>query len=116
MEAIHVNHSNLPEAVSIIYKELISAKKEIETFKTLVSDLSKKFENYSVAPKINEEADQLLTIQEAAEFCRVQPNAIYVWMRSGKIPYIKVGSKTLFNRSDLLNYNRVDVKRPKGLR
>lgn len=115
MDEIKVNHNNLPEAVGVIYKELVNTKNELSEVKRLFAEVSEKLENYSYAPVV-EDPDKLFTIKEAAEFLRVKENAIHVWKREGKIPYIMAGgSKPLFRKEDLLNYNRIEIKKPKGL-
>ncbi|PVH26262.1 helix-turn-helix domain-containing protein [Sphingobacterium corticibacter] len=117
MDDIKVTHNNLPEAVGVIYQELVNTKKELEGVKSLFDQVVKRLDSYATAPRLNEEdPDQLFTIEEAAEFCRVKRNAIHVWKRSGKIPYIKIGGRPYFKKADLLTYNKVDIKKPKGLR
>jgi excisionase family DNA binding protein len=56
---------------------------------------------------------ELLTVQEAAELLRVNPFTLYSWVSKRRIPYVKVGRKTLFNLSDLETFikdNTFDCK------
>ena len=43
-----------------------------------------------------------LTVVEAANECRVSANTFMTWVHAGKVPYIRIGRKYLFNRQ-LLN-------------
>jgi excisionase family DNA binding protein len=44
----------------------------------------------------------LLTVEEAAQYARVQPRAVYRWIRLGKLPARKVGRRWLLDRDDVL--------------
>jgi len=43
-----------------------------------------------------------LTAVEAANECRVSANTFMTWVHQGRVPYIRIGRKYLFNR-ELLN-------------
>ena len=45
--------------------------------------------------------EQLWTIEDVAEFCRVKPSVIKHWVYSRSIPYIKIGKRILFDEDDL---------------
>lgn len=109
MNDLIVNHNNLPEAVEAIYKELIDTRK-------LLSEVIQKFDSYSSAPKLPEDFENLMTIKEVCDFLGVKANTIHRWKRNKSIPFQKIGTKTYFNKSDVLNYNKTEVKKPKGLR
>jgi len=46
----------------------------------------------------------LLTLKETAEFLRLHPKTVERWAREGKIPFYRVGSRVLFQRSDVLQW------------
>lgn len=48
-------------------------------------------------------ADELLTVQQAAELLDVSVATIHEHKRTGKLPYQKLGGRTYLKRSDLLN-------------
>lgn len=109
MNELVVNHNNLPEAVEAIYKELVDTRK-------LLGEVIQKLEGYNSAPQIPDDFDALLTIPEACIYLKVQPNTIHRWKRNKSIPYQKIGTRTYFKKSDLDNYNKIEVKKPKGLK
>ncbi|MFQ5870167.1 MAG: helix-turn-helix domain-containing protein, partial [Candidatus Zixiibacteriota bacterium] len=37
--------------------------------------------------------DQLLTVEEIAEYLNLKPSTIYQWTHQGFIPHIKLGSR-----------------------
>jgi excisionase family DNA binding protein len=50
----------------------------------------------------------LMTLQEAAAFCRKDPRTLYRWIRMGKIPYRRTpGGEYQFRRSELEAWWRV---------
>lgn len=104
-----INHNNLPEAVEAIYKELLDTRK-------LLGEVMQKLDSYSSAPPLPEDIDELLTISEVCEYLKVKPNTIHRWKRNMSIPYQKIGTKTYFKKSDVVNYNKIETKKPKGLR
>lgn len=44
-----------------------------------------------------------MNTQEAARYCGVSPRTIGNWMRTGTIPFIKVGKVVRFDRNELHN-------------
>lgn len=46
----------------------------------------------------------LLTLKETAELLRHHPKTVERWAREGKIPSYRVGSRVLFQRSDVLQW------------
>ena len=44
---------------------------------------------------------RLLNIKEASEYLGVKENTLYCWVSQKKIPYVKLGRKTLFDIEDL---------------
>lgn len=51
---------------------------------------------------INEEAQQILSIKEAAEFCKVSRVTLNRWMKENLISCIKIGGRVLFLKSQLV--------------
>lgn len=47
---------------------------------------------------------EILTIPEAAELTRLKPSTLYSYVEARKIPFLKVGSRVLFEREALLEY------------
>ena len=45
--------------------------------------------------------EQLWTIEDVAEFCRVKPSVIKHWVYTRSIPFIKIGKQILFDKEDL---------------
>ena len=43
----------------------------------------------------------LLTVTEAASLIRLKPSTVRAWVLRRRIPYVKVGRRVLFRRSDL---------------
>ena len=57
---------------------------------------------------------RLLNIEEAAEYIGIKKSTIYVWMRLKKIPYVRVGSRRLFDvraLDDFISVNSVEVRK-----
>ncbi|MFW6106558.1 MAG: helix-turn-helix domain-containing protein [bacterium] len=46
-------------------------------------------------------ANELLTVDEVADFLRVKPSTVYEWAKQGKIPASKVGRLWRFSRKDV---------------
>ena len=46
----------------------------------------------------------LLTLKETGELLRHHPKTVERWAREGKIPFYRVGSRVLFQRSDVLQW------------
>lgn len=85
-----------------------------------ITDLEQAFgkiqANYEGAPLLPENINELLTFTEALLFLKVTRSTLHRWKREGNIPYNKIGTKTYFKKSDLESYNKVQIKKPKGLR
>lgn len=47
---------------------------------------------------------ELLTVDEVAEFLRIAPNTVYRWCRDGKLAGIKIGKEWRIARGDLDNF------------
>lgn len=45
--------------------------------------------------------EELYTIQEVAQICKVDRTTVYYWMRTGKLKFVLVGSRRRVRRSDL---------------
>ena len=45
--------------------------------------------------------DQLLTVEEIAEYLKLKPSTIYQWTHQGFIPHIKLGSRVRFRISQI---------------
>jgi excisionase family DNA binding protein len=54
----------------------------------------------------DDQADGLLSTQQAAKWCRVHPDTVLRWVREGHLPSRKIGGKRYYARAD------VEVARP----
>ncbi|MBD1434844.1 helix-turn-helix domain-containing protein [Sphingobacterium sp. DN00404] len=81
---------------------------EINTIKEWISEIRQN--------GIKENKDELMTVAEAALFLKVSINTVRKWARESKIPHSKIGTWNYFKKSDLENYNRIEIKKPRGLR
>lgn len=61
----------------------------------------------TVVPKLGvtiDLADQLLTVNEVADYCHIHRARVYALMRGGALPYVLVGSRRRVRMSDLVAY------------
>ena len=49
------------------------------------------------------EAEELLTVKQAAALLDVTVHSIHSWKQAGKLPYLKMGSRTYFKRAEVLS-------------
>lgn len=56
---------------------------------------------------------RLLTAQEVAEVLRVPRSTIYELARNRRIPFVKVGRRTLFERESLLDWIAAHTIQPR---
>lgn len=47
-------------------------------------------------------APQMLTKKETAQFCKVSIATINRWMKKGRLSYLKLGRKVLFNQNQVI--------------
>ena len=57
-----------------------------------------------IARKMNENKDEPLTIEQAAELIHKKKQTIYGYCSNGKIPFHKSGNHTVFFRSELIEW------------
>jgi excisionase family DNA binding protein len=50
--------------------------------------------------------DELLTVAEVAELCRVHANTVYKWANKGEYGAQRYGNKWRFRRGDLPHWNQ----------
>jgi excisionase family DNA binding protein len=53
--------------------------------------------------KANATRMDLLNVDEAASYLRLSTNCIRSWVHKGRVPFIKLGRRVVFRRSDLDN-------------
>ena len=58
-----------------------------------------------------EQPEQLLTIQEAAEFLRLAVPTVYSKVSKGQIPVMKQGKRLYFSRTELMEYVKAGRKK-----
>ena len=85
----HLTFDKLPEAVTMLTKE--------------VSELKSLLIEKQVQPT-TEQPEQLLTIQEAAEFLSLAVPTIYSKVSKGELPVMKRSKRLYFSRTELLDY------------
>ena len=59
----------------------------------------------------------LLTVAEAAQRLRISEYTLRGWISQRRIPYVKIGRRTLFNPADLVNLikdSTVEPRKPRG--
>jgi excisionase family DNA binding protein len=86
----------LPEAVTMLTKEVIELKRLL-------------IEKQGQPP--TEQADQLLTIQEAAEFLKLTVPTMYSKVSKGELPVMKRSKRLYFSRTELLDYLKAGRKK-----
>lgn len=57
---------------------------------------------------------RLMTAQEVAELLRVPRSTIYELARNRRIPFVKVGRRTLFVQQALIEWIAAQTVRPRG--
>lgn len=80
-----VTFENLPAAVSQLLRDVNSIKLSLQ----------------AGSP---EPSDQLLTVDQAAEFLSLAKPTIYAMLSRGELPNLKRGKRVYFQRNDLLDY------------
>ena len=58
-------------------------------------------------------SDRLMTAAEAAEMLRVPRSTVYELARNRRIPFLKVGRRTLFVRATLLDWIAAQTVQPR---
>lgn len=84
----HLTFDKLPEAVTMLTKEVSELKRL----------LIEKQEQPTTPP------EQLLTIQEAAEFLSLTVPTLYSKCSKNELPYMKRSKRLYFSRTELLEY------------
>jgi len=87
-----------------------------EQLPTAVSQLQDKLDNIErllleTAHKPKEDSDQLLTVDQCAEFLSLSKPTIYGLISQGKIPCMKQGKRVYFSKAEVLNYLRAGRKK-----
>lgn len=101
-----ITFEQVPHVLGLILKKMEGLEEEIKGLK----------EKYESAPTLPNDHDELLTQPEAITFLKVSANTLHRWKRNGTIPYRKIGTRSYFKKSDLEEYNKTEIKKPKGLR
>ncbi len=52
----------------------------------------------------NSDDTVILTVQELAQWLRVQPSTIYSWVETGRLPCIRIVGRLRFSRGDILRW------------
>ena len=88
-----------------------------ENLPTAVSQLNKKLENIERLllqqneQQPTEHPDQLLTVQQAAEFLNLTMPTIYSKVSKGELPVMKRSKRLYFSRTELMDYLKAGRKK-----
>jgi excisionase family DNA binding protein len=93
MEPIKITFENLPQAIASLFDE-------VKQIKSIVLDTSSR-----------DTGDQLLTIQQTAEFLHVQKQTLYTYVSKGTIPYNKRAGRLYFSKNDIIEWVKDGNKR-----
>lgn len=94
MEANQITFDSLPKAMASLFDE-------VRQIKTLI-----------LGSTTGQPGDQLLTIQETAEFLHVQKQTLYSYVSKGLIPNHKRAGRLYFSKNDLIQWVKDGNKRP----
>lgn len=94
MEANQITFDSLPKAMASLFEE-------VKQIKSLILDSS-----------TIHHGDQILTIQETAEFLHVQKQTLYSYVSKGLIPNHKRAGRLYFSKNDLIQWVKDGNKRP----
>ncbi|RFZ91065.1 DNA-binding protein [Mucilaginibacter conchicola] len=83
------NFNELPEVVRLLFEKL-------EQVESLVINLQPK----------NEEENELMNVQEAAQFLKISVASLYTRVSRNEIPVSKPGKRLYFNRTELIDWIR----------
>ncbi len=92
----HLTFDKLTEAVTMLTKEVGELKRLL-------------IEKQEQTP--TDQPEQLLTIQEAAEFLRLSVPTLYSKVSKGELPVMKRGKRLYFSRAELLEYVKAGRKK-----
>jgi len=96
-----------------IVVNLITTPEELsKLFKGMIDESMNEYKNASQASNKEEE---LLTIQQIADYFQVSITTIHNWKKEGLIPYVKVKSRVRFKKSVVLALEEKRRKRYKYL-
>ena len=59
----------------------------------------------------NEARPKFLNVKELAELLRIKTRTVYEMVSQGRIPYRKVGDRTIFLLDEILEWTRPNAKR-----
>lgn len=90
-----ITHNNLPEAVTQLRTDVCEIKRML-------------LENSSEHPP---EADQLLTIQQAAELLNLSVPTLYGYVHRSEIPVCKRSKRLYFSRQELMEWIKAGRKK-----
>lgn len=92
---------------------LIFSTRNIDDFiNDVANEVAKKIELWAVnLPQPTEQPDQLLTIQQAAEFLNLTVPTLYGYVHANKIPVSKPGKRLYFSKHELLEWAKAGRKK-----
>lgn len=90
-----ITYNDLPKAITILTHE--------------VSEIKQLLLSKSIQP--SEASDQLLTIQEAADFLTLAVPTLYSMVSRGELPHMKRSKRLYFSKKDLIEYVQAGRKK-----
>jgi excisionase family DNA binding protein len=57
-------------------------------------------------------SNELLCVDEAAEYLRISPHTLRAWVAQGKLPYVKLVGRVLFRMEDLKAFVNSSLIKP----
>jgi len=72
-----------------------------EVLRTLIQDSIREALPEQTAKPKDPEKEELLKISDVAKIFKVSQTTIHQWKKQGKIPFVKMGDRLYFKRSDI---------------
>jgi excisionase family DNA binding protein len=69
---------------------------------------------HSIGGVLLNQTTGLLSVEQAAHYLGLSKFTIYTWVSQGRIPYIKLGRRTLFSKEDLDGIIAANTIHPKA--
>lgn len=87
-----------------IFINLITTKEELRQL--VFNCLNSSDSNLILEKKENSEKEELLTIQQLADYFQVSTTTIHNWKNEGILPYVKIKSRIRFKKSVILAFDK----------
>jgi len=74
-----------------------------------------RLEQKHIAGPGSRQDDELMTIEESAEWLGLSKATLYKWSSQGTVPVVRIGRSIRFRRSDLSNLSREGTRSPETI-